>query len=161
MAARMNKRFISVETDPYYLRAVAEKIGTLASDQRLIYSDVGLTGPWGTPFFRRMTPQRLVRWTNYLEAPWRFIRADDVPDLVLIDGRFRVAAALTCCLHLVGSPDSRILVDDYEADRNYYPIEQHATLTATVGRMAIFQPAPQIRADQLRAAIAKYASDFR
>src|SRR5579872_1792445 len=41
MAARMNKRFISLETDPYYMRAVRAKIGELAPHQRLLYADVG------------------------------------------------------------------------------------------------------------------------
>jgi hypothetical protein len=161
LAARLKKRFISVETDPYYLKSVHKKIGKLAPDQRLLYADVGLTGPWGTPLWRRLTPRRVARWTGCLEAPWHLVEPKERPDLILIDGRFRVAATLTCCLHLGDSSGAHILVDDYGDYPNYHVIEQYATLTATVGRMAIFQPAPSVSNQALRAAIAEYAQDLR
>lgn len=160
-AARLKKRFISVETDRYYLNSVRGKIGVPAPNQRLVHADVGLTGPWGTPFWRRPTPQKLRKWTDSLEAPWRFIESGDVPDLILIDGRFRVAAALTCCLHLSASRPNRIFVDDYATSPYYHPIEKYAKLTTTIGRMAIFQPAPSTSIRDLRTAIAEYAADWR
>lgn len=165
LAARLHKRFISVETDRYYLKSVRQKIGELAPNQHLLRAEVGLTGPWGTPFWRRPTPHKLSKWTNGLEAPWRLIERDRpdliLPDLVLIDGRFRVAATLICCSHLAASPDTRIFVDDYTESAHYHAIEKYATLTATVGRMAIFQPAPSARIRDLRTAIAEYAADWR
>lgn len=166
LAARLNKPFISVETDPYYLESVRKKIGELAPDQHLLHADVGLTGPWGTPFWRRLTPHKLSKWTNSLEAPWRFMRRDDspdlvLPDLILIDGRFRVAATLVCCSHLASSLGTRIFVDDYAESAHYHVIEKYAILTATVGRMAIFQPAPATSIADLRTAIAEYSADWR
>jgi hypothetical protein len=160
-AARLKKRFISVETDRYYLKSVRDKIGVLAPDQRLVHADVGMTGPWGTPLWRRPTPQKLRKWIDSLEAPWRLIESGDVPDLILIDGRFRVAAALTCCLHLSASRPNRIFVDDYAASPYYHPIEKYAQLTTTIGRIAIFQPLPSINLEDLRTAIAHYAGDWR
>lgn len=166
LAARLNKRFISVETDRYYLRSVHKKIGSLAPHQRLVYADVGFTGPWGTPFWRRLTPRRSKRWSDGLEAPWRFIEHNDspalaLPDLILIDGRFRVAATLICCLHLAVSPDTHIFVDDYAECAHYHVIEKYAKLKTTVGRMAVFQPAPSVSIQDLRAAIADYSLDLR
>ena len=161
LAARLKKRFISVETDRYYLKSVHKKIGKLAPNQRLVHADVGLTGPWGTPFWRRLTPRRLKKWTNCLEAPWRLIERNDSPDLILIDGRFRVAATLICCLHLAASSDAHIFVDDYAECAHYHVIEKYATLTATVGRMAVFQPSPSVSIQDLRAAIADYSLDLR
>jgi hypothetical protein len=160
-AAHLGKRFISVETDRYYMAAVRKKIGALSPGQRLVHADVGMTGPWGTPFWRRPTPTKLGKWSDSLEAPWRFIQRGDYPDLVLIDGRFRVAAALTCCLHLPTSGQNRIVVDDYTTSPYYHPIEKYAQLTTTVGRMAIFQPSPSTSVDDLRTAIAHYATDWR
>ncbi|HVN30184.1 MAG TPA: hypothetical protein VMT64_16915 [Candidatus Binataceae bacterium] len=161
LAARLKKRFISVETDRHYLTCVRRKIGELAPDQCLLHADVGLTGPWGTPFRRRATPTRISRWIAGLEQPWRLIRHGDAPDLVLIDGRFRVAATLICCDHLKASPQTSIFVDDYVTDSNYHPIENFATLAGTVGRMAIFHPAPAVDLDALRIAIAHYSADWR
>lgn len=159
LAARLRKHFISVETDRHYLKSVRKKIGALSSNQRLVHANVGLTGPWGTPFWRRANPQRLRRWSSALEAPWQFIARGDSPDLVLVDGRFRVASTLICCLHLADSPTARILVDDYATYPNYHAIERYATLTRVVGRMAIFQPAPSASVPTLRAVIAEYSAD--
>ena len=160
LAARLGKRFISVETDQHYLESVRRKIGALAPDQHLIHADVGATGPWGTPFWRRVTRQKLSKWSESLEAPWRLVHGD-TPDLILIDGRFRVAATLTCCVHLIASPRSRILVDDYVTNPSYHAIEEYAQLITTIGRMAVFQPSASIGATNLRRAIAEYGSDWR
>jgi len=167
LAARLQKRFISVDTDPYFLESVRKKIGELAPDQHLVHADVGLTGPWGTPFWRRLTPHTLNKWTNSLEAPWRYMQSREgqdhpmLPDLILIDGRFRVAATLVCCAHLTASPGTRIFVDDYAESPHYHVIEKYATLTATAGRIAIFQAAPLTSIEDLRTAIAEYSADWR
>jgi hypothetical protein len=72
-----------------------------------------------------------------------------------------VAATLMCCLRLAGSPAARIFVDDYATYANYHVIEKYAALTATVGRMAVFQPSASISIPDLRAAIAEYSEDWR
>jgi len=159
-AAKLGKRFISVDTDRFYLEAVRQKIGTLSAEQHLLYADIGLTGPFGTPFFKRATSRRVQRWTSYLEAPWRLVRDGDYPDMILIDGRFRIAAALMCCLHLARSPESRIWVDDSIPYGSYEDIQQYARLIAHVGRMTVFQPNPAVSADALKAGIAKHAKDW-
>lgn len=161
LAARLKKRFVSIETDPYFLAAVRAKIGTLAPDQRLVHSDVGITGPWGRPLSRHHAAIRALRWMNSLEAPLRTIAPDDPPDLVLIDGRFRVATALMCCLHFRTSPGTRIVVDDYDERDGYRAIEEYILPVSTVSRMAIFQPSPAANIDDLRSAIARYSADWR
>ena len=109
---------------------------------------------------KRLKPQRLRKWIDYLETPWRLIPAGQLPDVALIDGRFRVAAALTCCAHLVASPGARILVDDYAGRPHYHVIEKHAIRTATTGRMAVFQPSSE-DVQKLRETIAQYVTDWR
>jgi hypothetical protein len=161
VAARLDKRFISVDTDRFFLKSVRKKIGAISPHQRLVHADIGLTGQWGVPLrIKRLKPQRLRKWTDYPETPWRLIPAGLFPDVVLVDGRFRVSTALTCCAHLVASAGARILVDDYADRPHYHVIEKHAILTATAGRMAIFQPSPEdVR--KLKETIAQYASDWR
>lgn len=161
MAARLGKSFISVDTDKLFLRSVNKKIGPRFPTQQLIHADIGLTGPWGKPLCRKHpSSRRLRKWRAYAETPWRFVSNGHLPDLVLVDGRFRVAATLTCFAHLRTSPAARILVDDY-IDRPYYHIvEKHANLTDVFGRMAVFQPKAQDGGD-LDETIDRYSIDWR
>ena len=141
LAARIQKRFISVDTDPWFLRSVRRAIGTLAADQKLIHADIGLTGPWGKPMRDTgLSASRLAKWRSYAATPWQDIANDDAPDLVLVDGRFRVSTTLLCCQKLYKNPEARILVDDYAERPEYSVIERHADLIDMVGRMAIFRP---------------------
>jgi hypothetical protein len=141
LAAALNKPFISVDTDRLFLQSLRRKIGALTPAQRLLHADIGLTGPWGIPFpAGKPSSRRLNKWKAYAETPWAFISQDNPPDLVLIDGRFRVVTALTCCVHLSARNDVKILVDDYADRSSYQIIERHAKLVRMLGRMAVFHP---------------------
>lgn len=140
LAKSLGKPFISVETDRFLQKAVRKKIGLLAPDQHLDYANIGWTWVHGYPVFRSVNAARLRRWKAYVELPWRYAAQGHLPDLVLIDGRFRVAAALTSCVYLAGASDSRILVDDYAPRPWYHPVAEYARLLEMKGRMAVFQP---------------------
>jgi hypothetical protein len=140
-AARQHKKFISVESDSFYLKSVVKKIENEFGkvDGRFIHANIGLTEEWGWPLIKYPTWRRLQRWSNYAEAPWAFISASSTPDLILIDGRFRVHCALYSIYKMQGH-DFEILIDDY-ADRNYYrDVEKFARLEKMLGRMAVFKP---------------------
>ena len=162
LAARLKKRFISVDSDKYFLRAVQRRIGTLSPGQLLIHSNVGLNGPWGIPIFKRKTETRLLRWGKYPEAPWRAIFSNDLglPDLIMIDGRFRVACALTCFKYLKESSRAIMLVDDYANRPHLQVIEDFAALEDIVGRMAVFR-AKSYSEPKLKECLSHYLSDWR
>jgi hypothetical protein len=161
VAAKLGKSLVSIDTDLFYLRSIRKKIGTLTPHQILVHAQIGLTGPFGVPLrSHRPTPRRLKQWADYPETPWRFVPTNDTPDLILIDGRFRVAAALTCCAHLLGSPNAYILLDDYLGRPHYHVIEQYAELLDIAGRMAVFQPG-LTSVEELRTVIAHYSGDWR
>lgn len=160
-AARLGIPFISVETDRFFLQAVRKKIGTLSAEQHLLHADIGPIGPqYGAPLFKTPTDRRLEMWTAYVSLPWRHLEPGLLPDLVMIDGRFRVAAALTSCAHLVDSPESRILVDDYVGRPHYQSIELYAQLVCTYEHMAVFKP-PSRNSPQLQEAIQRFSADWR
>lgn len=160
LAASLNKPFVSVDTDRYFLEAVRRKIGGLAPNQHLEHGNIGWTKAWGCPIFE--TPRFLSRkkWKAYPEIPWRFVKKGLLPDLVMVDGRFRVASALTSCVHLVDAPNSRILVDDYIMRPHYYSIADYAQLVDIRGRMAIFKP-PSTCSPDIQEAIERYSLDWR
>jgi len=160
LAARLNKAFISVDTDQFYLKEVRKKVGDLAPNQHLEYVNIGWTTEWGYPVFSSPSTFNRKRWKSYVQAPWHFVDKSELPDLVMIDGRFRVAAALTSCVHLSGSHNSRILVDDYIKRPHYHVIETYAQLVEICGRMAIFKPPLALPAG-IREAIDQYIVDCR
>ena len=82
---------------------------------------------------------RRNRWKRYALAPWHN-DTSFLPDLVLIDGRFRVACALTTIKYLTNKVDFEILVDDYGDRPEYREIEKYVQLTSMQGRMAVFKP---------------------
>ena len=60
-------------------------------------------------FSPTLTPRRIAKWKSYPLAPWPM---RSLPDLVLIDGRFRVACALVAIKNLYDKIDFEILFDD-------------------------------------------------
>jgi hypothetical protein len=160
MVAALNKPFLSVDTDRLFLRSLRCKIGTLTSAQRLLYADIGLTGPWGIPFPpAKPSRKRLTKWKFYARAPWAFIDRDNLPDLVLVDGRFRVAVTLTCCAHLSARSDVTILVEDYTDRPSYHIIEHSTKLDRVVGRLAVFHPLPG-NLSEMNEAIEQYSANW-
>lgn len=164
LAAMHGVRFVSVDSDPYFKRAVEEKIevdGNAAPEsQTLIHADIGPTEAWGTPVLRSPTPARTERWRRYLNAPWEAMKDKPGPYLVLVDGRFRVACALTAAKNL-DRAQTRILIDDYDGRDHYRVVERHLELLDRRGRMALFTPRKDLDVAALDADIERYSADWR
>ena len=164
-AARRHKRFITVESDRFFLEAVKRRIaGTTGNNDigEYIYCNIGSTGPLGAPLSKTLTQQRLDLWRKYPDGPWMRIAAQNgmLPDLILIDGRFRVACALTTIKYLKKSASFEMLVDDYANRPHYGEIERFAKLSSMQGRMAVFTPA-KFDMDDLNRSLTHYVLDWR
>lgn len=130
---------VSVESDRRFLAEVQRQIIGSTARTHLLHGDVGLTGPWGVPAITAPVMPQMRRWSRYPVAPWAKIGADYRADLVLVDGRFRVACALTVVLNQYDS-DWKMLVDDYSDRPEYSIVERFAHLEGMRGRMAVFRP---------------------
>ena len=165
VAAREGKVFKTVDSDPYFLEAVKRKVSSLGQEVNLsnitfIHADIGLTQGWGTPVFHGRGEKRLQQWRSYPLSPWN--SGDNFsPDLVLVDGRFRVACALASIRALQGKRDWELLVDDYEERYFYKEIEKFGVLSGMAGRMAIFKPRDDVNISQLNDSFELYSSDWR
>lgn len=139
-AAKYNIRTITVESDKYFANAVRRKIGH--KNGNLIMSiDIGMTREWGFPIISRPSINRAKRWAKYIEMPINFIRETypHFPDLVLVDGRFRVACALACAAEAIRMGSSTVICFDDYLDRDWYHVvEAHLGRPQMFGRMAVF-----------------------
>lgn len=154
VAASLKKPFVSVDSDRVYLESVRKKTAQYdLSNGHLLHANIGITTAWGFPLLKTETPGRLVRWKNYAELPWTYnIR----PDLILIDGRFRVHCALYSISRL---DDFEIMFDDYAGRPHYREVEKFAELEMR-GRLAILKPKPIDRNDLL-SSIRRFSRDYR
>lgn len=137
-AGETDAQILSIESD----RDWAAKIDLYLAQEGLArpgvqirWIDIGPTGPWGKP----TRPRDWGKFHQYPMQPWHDAGLD--PDLVLIDGRFRlgclVAAALHCRRPLT------VLIDDYAGRPAYHRAETVFPLTQMIGHMAQFDLEPR------------------
>ena len=92
--------------------------------------DVGDIGNWGSP----TTFSLRQNFKTYAELLWL---TKNIPDLVLIDGRFRVFCFLTSIKFApIGT---KILFDDYTNRPYYHVVEEFSKKLDTCGRQALFE----------------------
>lgn len=100
MAVRSGVRqMVSVDSDPIWVQAVREhpEIAPRCADGSvsLLHADIGPVLEWGKP----AGTGKIKAWHAYLSAGWtEWARRGEMPDLVFVDGRFRVAACLSVAL---------------------------------------------------------------
>jgi len=163
LANRFANTVVSVDTDAHLLAGVRRRLAeeSRRAMTRLIHVNIGLTLERGMPVFTKPTRRRVRRWEDYPTAPWRYFRSiAQQPDLILVDGRFRVACVLESLLSLSPLSNTRILVDDY-ADRPYYQVVERFADFEMIGRMAVLRPRRLIDRIQVRRLVRQYCADPR
>lgn len=100
----------------------------------LQHCDIGPTKEWGRPVNN-------ARWQHYWRYPYALWQNPAFnPDLVLIDGRFRIACMAACMLHC--RQPLTVLIDDYMGRESYHVVEAIKPHTEIIGRMARFEIEP-------------------
>jgi hypothetical protein len=163
LAHRFVHHLVSVDSDGHFLADVRRKLVEADSNAitKLIHANVGLTEEWGMPVFTKPTRRRVRRWESYPRAPWRYLRSLGVePDLILVDGRFRVSCVLESLLSVSPANPCRILFDDYASRPHYHAVEQFADVSM-VGRMAVLRAKPSLDRIRCRRAVKQYCADPR
>jgi hypothetical protein len=100
----------AVETDEIWARGTADVL----PGQQIIHVDLGPIGKFGRP----KTYDFSHKFREYFEAPFS---EGFKPDVVLVDGRFRVACFLTALK--MSSPGTVIFFDDYPYRWTYHVVE--------------------------------------
>ena len=112
VASNYDCQIRSIETSGEWAEKIQASLGQRAD---IFHVDLGPVGAWGRPESYVLRRQ----FTEYCEAGFK----DDYdPNVVLIDGRFRVAVFLTALLRV--SPGAQIIFDDYPGRPYYHVVEE-------------------------------------
>jgi hypothetical protein len=143
---------ISVESDKIWIDKIWSAIGQTHGKLYLEYCDIGEVGSWGAP----KNNGKITDYWKYAATPWQIARRLElVPDTILIDGRFRVAAFL---LSLASARiGTRILFDDYLDRPQYFVAERFCQVAETHGRMAVFVAARNYSVPDICQRIAEFS----
>lgn len=143
-------RILSVDSDPAWiarLRLVPELAGAEAEGRlSLIHVDLGPVKNWGKPRDKSLRG----RWPSYALAPW--VREPDfAPELVFVDGRFRVASILAALLF--GPKGVTVAVHDFWSRPEYHSVLAFAQVLEQVETLAVLRAAPGLDLAALAAAL--------
>ena len=98
------------------------------------FFNIGPVGEFSYPIFK--LKKKIV---NYISSIDNYLSNEDYPDLILIDGRFRIA----CCLNILKHIQKKslkvlILLDDYEKRKSYKILNKFFKIKS-IGRMAVLK----------------------
>ncbi len=137
-AGETTARILSIESDRDWAAKVVAHLAKEGLDRpgvEVRWVDVGPTGPWGKP----RNAREWGKFHAYPMQPWQDDSLD--PDLVLIDGRFRLGCLAAAALHC--RRPMTVLIDDYQARPPYHRAEALIPRTRMIGHMAQFDLAPR------------------
>jgi len=139
LATRMGgKKVFSVESDFDWANNMRSALNIKFPDctsTHIHHVDIGTTKEWGYP-------DGDSKWQNFHKYPldiWdqHFF---EHPDLILIDGRFRLACFGAALLRI--TQPTTILFDDYVDRPEYHVAEKYCTVSEKAGRMVKFEVKP-------------------
>jgi hypothetical protein len=136
-AERGVRSLYTVESDPAWLSKVmaepAVSAMATAGKARLVHVDLGRVKRWGKP----ANLATFAWWPGYARRPWQDGYS---PDLVLVDGRFRVSCIMQTLTH--ARPGTKIAVHDFwsSSDKSLHVVLPFVDLLESADSLCIFEP---------------------
>ena len=129
MANKYKKKFLSIELDKSYYDLLKKKINKKGI---IKFINIGPVGEFSYPLFK--FEERIKRYVECIDEEFK---KKTYPDLILIDGRFRVA----CCLNLlkfdrINKGLCTIIIDDYTKRKEYHILNSFFFIKK-IGRLAL------------------------
>jgi len=134
------KQVFSVESDRAWAQMMrdwfAAQPPVSGSRVDVIWSDIGPTKEWGHP-------KNDADWRRFAEYPLKVWELPEFlhPDVVLVDGRFRIGCALATCF--LATRPVTLLFDDYVDRKHYHKVEDYLGQPRITGRLARFDVTPK------------------
>lgn len=165
--AVMNKvpSVTSVENDGEFASALREDLAKYSSEESnvtILHKSLGPSGEWGKPVFTFKTDNYKQRAYNYVSGPWQAL-SGAVPDLILIDGRFRLASTFHSLQQV---PEGReagttFFFHDFGNRKNYHALKPYVSIVDEVDTALIFRRNPKISSQDLMRAYQEHKLDWR
>ncbi|MDG1280137.1 MAG: hypothetical protein P8O10_02425 [Pseudorhodobacter sp.] len=139
----VGKQVFTVESDHAWLKKMQRwfDANPPMSSVTLHHGNIGPTTDWGRPVDQ-------AHWRKFLNYPLTIWDRPDFqhPDVVLVDGRFRVGCFLATLMRI--TRPVVVLFDDYVGRKAYHIVEEFFAPTGFAGRMARFNVAPRMPGPQ-------------
>ncbi|MFY0680074.1 MAG: hypothetical protein JXR13_05815 [Thalassovita sp.] len=146
LAAELGKMVWTIESDKDWADMMKAwfRDNPTPGKAHVVYSDIGPTREWGQP----VDDSGWKRYARYPLGVWDNDRFKH-PDVVLVDGRFRVGCALATAYRI--TRPVTLYFDDYAGRERLHVVEEFLGAPAEIiGRMARFEISPQsVPADRL------------
>jgi hypothetical protein len=157
IAKKNKKKFISLEADKSFYSFLKRNI------KQIKYLDIGPTKYFSIPLLPVCIIKKKINYySNYMTNIYNSLGV--IPDLILIDGRFRILTTLKIIRFLKKkkAKNITIIIDDYLVREHYKNIENIITVQL-VGRFGIIKYNPRIIINnkKLDLLINNFLYDFR
>tara|TARA_Y100001958_G_C21153987_1_gene489453 strand:+ start:166 stop:801 length:636 start_codon:yes stop_codon:yes gene_type:complete len=131
IANKFKKKFLSIELDKLYYDIIKKKINKKG---KIKFINIGPVGEFSYPLVKLKG-----RIKKYVECIDEEFKKNTYPDLILVDGRFRVA----CCLNLlkfekINKGSCTIIIDDYTKRKEYHILKSFFFIKK-IGRLALLK----------------------
>jgi hypothetical protein len=158
---------VSVDSDADWVAAAcrnAEIYAAISSGRADIrHADIGPVGQWGYP----RDLGHIQSWPAYIATAWDvWSERNEMPDLIFVDGRFRVA----CCLSVIllaesglhSTQELRVLLHDVSPERPFYDeVFEFFDVVESVNTLRVMKIKPDISGSRAMSVLLRHQFDPR
>jgi protein O-GlcNAc transferase len=137
------KKITSIESDQKWVDMLKNEL----SGVDFYVIDIGKTGDWGRPLDDKCKD----KYPNYSHA---ISNLKEIPDLILVDGRFRVACCLETLLRV--DPKSKIVIHDFWNREAYHVVLPFLNVIDKVDTLGVFTKKEDVDETQIKQLLEKY-----
>lgn len=150
-AVQQNLTVHGVESDSKWVNALKEKLGVRCQVEAV---DIGPTKEWGLPISNAYQHQ----FPKYSQAIYRH---EQPFDLILVDGRFRVACTIASIIHInehmQNQQEARVFIHDFWNRSQYHVVLEFLEVVEQVDTAGVFKIRQGIDREKLNALWGKFS----
>jgi hypothetical protein len=152
----VSSSIVSVDSSADWIAKVEAFCNTnpIRTRPKLTHVDIGQTGEFGYP----SGESNQARWPDYYNNVWAIADAAIV-DTYLVDGRFRVACALSVLLN--AAPGALLLIHDYANRPAYHLVAEFAHEIVRAENLSVFRRSSTFHRAYALECLSRHALDTR